>query len=435
MRPARAAGGGVGGEEKAESAVVFESVDLSVERGELLVICGAVGSGPSTLLAERARARAPLGGEVAAVERRAFVSQKAFVMNGSVRSNVLFERPFDRERYARALTLAVLDTDLALLPAGDATVVGEAGVQLSGGQRARLALARARTPTPTPCSSTTCSRPSTRTRGARCGAAPSPSCSRAAKPSCSSHRCGCSHGVSRVAVVRGGAVVACDTWRQLRAREGDGLEDELMAHATAAEAPASRAASLEEDERKDDDDFAEHDEAEGDDAADNDDDDDDDDPGMSLPSVVGLLRSTLHRFGGRRVDERLIESVCAAMRGESDGVESKREGLIATRDFAVYLKEFGNPLTMFLLVVVVALCALFSVAGNVVLAAWTDSNAENCGDDDDGDAARRRLGGSASVPFLPRGGARAATRRSGGSWCTSASAAATRCSSRSVRSC
>ena len=51
--------------------------------------------------------------------------------------------PHERARYERALSLAVLDDDLAELPAGDATLVGEAGVQLSGGQRARVALARA----------------------------------------------------------------------------------------------------------------------------------------------------------------------------------------------------------------------------------------------------------------------------------------------------
>ena len=51
--------------------------------------------------------------------------------------------PHERARYERALSLAVLDDDLAALPAGDATLVGEAGVQLSGGQRARVALARA----------------------------------------------------------------------------------------------------------------------------------------------------------------------------------------------------------------------------------------------------------------------------------------------------
>ena len=58
-------------------------------------------------------------------------------------SPTIFGRPFEQRRYDDALDACALRDDLAALPAGDATEIGERGINLSGGQKARVALARA----------------------------------------------------------------------------------------------------------------------------------------------------------------------------------------------------------------------------------------------------------------------------------------------------
>ena len=60
-----------------------------------------------------------------------------------MRQNILFGAPLEEERYQAVLTACALQHDLTLWPAGDRSLVGERGVSLSGGQRARVSLARA----------------------------------------------------------------------------------------------------------------------------------------------------------------------------------------------------------------------------------------------------------------------------------------------------
>jgi len=55
----------------------------------------------------------------------------------------LFNRPLDRQRYINTIIACQLESDLAILPAGDMTEIGERGINLSGGQKARISLARA----------------------------------------------------------------------------------------------------------------------------------------------------------------------------------------------------------------------------------------------------------------------------------------------------
>ena len=75
--------------------------------------------------------------------RVAFCAQEAWIQNLSFRDNVLFGEPFDAERYAAVVAACALGADIASLPAGDSTEIGERGINLSGGQKARVALARA----------------------------------------------------------------------------------------------------------------------------------------------------------------------------------------------------------------------------------------------------------------------------------------------------
>lgn len=69
--------------------------------------------------------------------------QQAFIINATVRDNILFGLPFDAAHYEQCITAACLDTDLQLLAGGDATELGDKGVNLSGGQRQRVSIARA----------------------------------------------------------------------------------------------------------------------------------------------------------------------------------------------------------------------------------------------------------------------------------------------------
>ena len=72
-----------------------------------------------------------------------YAPQEPWVFSGSVRQNILFGRPMDGDRYARTVRACALEPDLAAWAHGDRTLVGEKGVALSGGQKARVSLARA----------------------------------------------------------------------------------------------------------------------------------------------------------------------------------------------------------------------------------------------------------------------------------------------------
>lgn len=73
----------------------------------------------------------------------AYSSQTSWIQNATIRENILFGKPFEEKRYWRAIRDSCLESDLAILPHGDMTEVGEKGISLSGGQKQRLGICRA----------------------------------------------------------------------------------------------------------------------------------------------------------------------------------------------------------------------------------------------------------------------------------------------------
>jgi ABC-type nitrate/sulfonate/bicarbonate transport system ATPase subunit len=73
----------------------------------------------------------------------AYASQQAWIRNASIKQNILFGLDFDENAYRRTIDACCLQQDFSELPFGDETHIGERGVNLSGGQKARIALARA----------------------------------------------------------------------------------------------------------------------------------------------------------------------------------------------------------------------------------------------------------------------------------------------------
>lgn len=72
-----------------------------------------------------------------------YVEQSSWIQNKTIRDNILFGRLYDENLYKKTLKSCQLESDLAILPAGDQTEIGEKGINLSGGQKARISLARA----------------------------------------------------------------------------------------------------------------------------------------------------------------------------------------------------------------------------------------------------------------------------------------------------
>uniref|UniRef100_UPI0037E704EC LOW QUALITY PROTEIN: ATP-binding cassette sub-family C member 5 n=1 Tax=Semicossyphus pulcher TaxID=241346 RepID=UPI0037E704EC len=121
----------------------LHGIDLRVQQGKLLGVCGSVGSGKTSLVSAILGQMAVLEGSVAVRGRLAYVAQQAWILNATLRDNILFGQEYQEDRYQSVLSACCLRPDLALLPNADLTEIGERGANLSGGQRQRISLARA----------------------------------------------------------------------------------------------------------------------------------------------------------------------------------------------------------------------------------------------------------------------------------------------------
>lgn len=121
----------------------LHGINLHVKPHQLVAIVGQVGSGKSSLLNVILRELPLNEGFVQVKGSIAYASQEPWLFAGSVRQNILFGRKYDQYRYDKVIKECQLKRDFTLLPYGDKTIVGERGISLSGGQRARINLARA----------------------------------------------------------------------------------------------------------------------------------------------------------------------------------------------------------------------------------------------------------------------------------------------------
>ncbi|KAF9093229.1 hypothetical protein BGX29_010035 [Mortierella sp. GBA35] len=86
---------------------------------------------------------ARVSGEVRVRGSVAFVPQQAWIMNDTLRANILFGNRYDPHYYQKTIEACCLQQDFDMLLGGDMTEIGERGINLSGGQKARISLARA----------------------------------------------------------------------------------------------------------------------------------------------------------------------------------------------------------------------------------------------------------------------------------------------------
>lgn len=129
--------------DKALDTPTLKGLSFTARPGELLAVVGPVGAGKSSLLSAVLGELPPTSGLVSVHGRIAYVSQQPWVFSGTVRSNILFGRKYEKERYEKVIKACALKKDLQLLEDGDLTVIGDRGATLSGGQKARVNLARA----------------------------------------------------------------------------------------------------------------------------------------------------------------------------------------------------------------------------------------------------------------------------------------------------
>ncbi|XP_077986963.1 LOW QUALITY PROTEIN: ATP-binding cassette sub-family C member 4-like [Glandiceps talaboti] len=126
-----------------DDSYVLKNINLKMTSHELLGVIGPVGSGKSSLLVSLLGELPQIDGVVKCTGTPAYAAQQPWIFSGTVRQNILFGKEYNQERFSEIVYVCALEKDMQILPKGDLTPVGERGVTLSGGQKARVSLARA----------------------------------------------------------------------------------------------------------------------------------------------------------------------------------------------------------------------------------------------------------------------------------------------------
>jgi len=121
----------------------LKDINLKVQNGMRVAVCGTVGSGKSSLLSCILGEVPKISGTIKLCGTKAYVAQSPWIQSGKIEENVLFGKEMDREKYESILEACSLKKDLEILSFGDQTVIGERGINLSGGQKQRIQIARA----------------------------------------------------------------------------------------------------------------------------------------------------------------------------------------------------------------------------------------------------------------------------------------------------
>ncbi|KAL8494452.1 hypothetical protein ACS0TY_025312 [Phlomoides rotata] len=121
----------------------LSGIQLRVEKGMRVAVCGVVGSGKSSFLSCILGEIPKISGEVRICGSAAYVSQSAWIQSGNIEENILFGSPMDKAKYKSVIHACSLKKDLELFSHGDQTIIGDRGINLSGGQKQRVQLARA----------------------------------------------------------------------------------------------------------------------------------------------------------------------------------------------------------------------------------------------------------------------------------------------------
>ncbi|CAM6124334.1 unnamed protein product [Calypogeia fissa] len=122
---------------------IISQLSLAIPTGCLVVILGKVGSGKSSLLEAILGEMRCTYGSMLVNGRLAYVPQVPWIQAGTLSGNILFGKAYIADRYKSVVDACALDVDIQQMQGGDLAEIGERGVNLSGGQRTRVALARA----------------------------------------------------------------------------------------------------------------------------------------------------------------------------------------------------------------------------------------------------------------------------------------------------
>lgn len=155
-------------DESQEMRKILKNIKLDIKKGELIAIVGEVGAGKSSLLQAILNNMIVINennpqlengnnshsidndipnnndnsGKIIINGEISYISQISWIENDTVKNNILFNTPYEADKYNKVLEYSELNPDLEMLVGGDMTEIGEKGINLSGGQKARVSIAR-----------------------------------------------------------------------------------------------------------------------------------------------------------------------------------------------------------------------------------------------------------------------------------------------------